>query len=70
MSVANPVDPATREVIALPGSPFPEGLIRAGEIANELPAHGATRNMKRLARPADPSPADVHVVALELDHVG
>ena len=28
VSVANPVDPATREVIPLPGSPFPEGFVR------------------------------------------
>lgn len=32
ISVANPVDPVTHEVVALPGSPFPEGTLRAGEL--------------------------------------
>jgi predicted NBD/HSP70 family sugar kinase len=32
ISVANPVDPATREVIPLPGSPFPEGFIRLDDV--------------------------------------
>ncbi|NBH02644.1 ROK family transcriptional regulator [Amycolatopsis sp. SID8362] len=32
VSVANPVDPVTHEVVALPGSPFPEGRLRAGDV--------------------------------------
>jgi hypothetical protein len=32
VSVANPVDPVTKEVIALPDSPFPEGRVPAREI--------------------------------------
>lgn len=36
LSVANPVDPATREVIALPESPFPEGGVRPREILADL----------------------------------
>ena len=32
ISVANPVDPVTHEVVALPGSPFPEGRVRAGDV--------------------------------------
>jgi predicted NBD/HSP70 family sugar kinase len=32
VSVANPVDPVTREVIALPNSPFPEGRLPVREI--------------------------------------
>ncbi|MEA5367497.1 ROK family transcriptional regulator [Amycolatopsis sp., V23-08] len=36
VSVANPVDPVTHEVVALPGSPFPEGTIRAGEIGRDV----------------------------------
>jgi predicted NBD/HSP70 family sugar kinase len=36
VSVANPVDPVTHEVVALPGSPFPEGAIRAGELGRDV----------------------------------
>ncbi|MEV6826283.1 ROK family transcriptional regulator [Amycolatopsis sp. NPDC051102] len=36
LSVANPVDPVSHEVIALPGSPFPEGTLRAGEIGPDV----------------------------------
>jgi predicted NBD/HSP70 family sugar kinase len=36
ISVANPVDPVTHEVVALPGSPFPEGALRAGEIGHDV----------------------------------
>ena len=36
ISVANPVHPGTHEVIALPGSPFPEGLFSPGEILGGL----------------------------------
>jgi predicted NBD/HSP70 family sugar kinase len=36
ISVANPVDPVTHEVVALPGSPFPEGTLRAGEIGRDV----------------------------------
>ncbi|MFJ1763333.1 ROK family protein [Amycolatopsis sp. NPDC088138] len=36
VSVANPVDPVTHEVVALPGSPFPEGTIRAGEVGRDV----------------------------------
>lgn len=36
ISVANPVDPVTHEVIALPGSPFPEGTLRAGDIGRDV----------------------------------
>jgi predicted NBD/HSP70 family sugar kinase len=36
MSVANPVDPVTRRIIALPDSPFPEGLLSPGEILADL----------------------------------
>jgi predicted NBD/HSP70 family sugar kinase len=36
ISVANPVDPVTHEVVALPGSPFPEGALRAGEIGRDV----------------------------------
>jgi predicted NBD/HSP70 family sugar kinase len=36
ISVANPVDPVTHEVVALPGSPFPEGTLRAGEIGHDV----------------------------------
>ena len=36
VSVANPVDPVTHEVVALPGSPFPEGRLRAGEIGRDV----------------------------------
>jgi len=42
VSVANPVDPITREVIPLPGSPFPEGHIPLAEIVSDaLVADGA-----------------------------
>ncbi|MBE1497947.1 putative NBD/HSP70 family sugar kinase [Amycolatopsis lexingtonensis] len=34
VSVANPVDPVTHEVVALPGSPFPEGRLRAEEVGS------------------------------------
>ncbi|HEY0494838.1 MAG TPA: ROK family transcriptional regulator [Kutzneria sp.] len=34
VAVANPVDPATREVIALPGSPFPEGFVRLDDVVD------------------------------------
>lgn len=36
VSVANPVDPVTHEVVELPGSPFPEGRLRAGEIGRDV----------------------------------
>lgn len=36
VSVANPVHPATREIIALRHSPFPEGLLRPAEILSDL----------------------------------
>jgi predicted NBD/HSP70 family sugar kinase len=36
ISVANPVDPVAHEVIALPGSPFPEGTLRAGDIGVDV----------------------------------
>jgi predicted NBD/HSP70 family sugar kinase len=36
ISVANPVDPVTHEVVALPGSPFPEGKLRAEEIGHDV----------------------------------
>ncbi|VVJ19846.1 Transcriptional regulator [Amycolatopsis camponoti] len=36
ISVANPVDPVTHEVVALPGSPFPEGTLRADEIGRDV----------------------------------
>ncbi|WP_410674711.1 ROK family protein [Amycolatopsis sp. cmx-4-68] len=36
ISVANPVDPVTHEVVALPGSPFPEGKLRAGELGRDV----------------------------------
>ncbi|MGW5717143.1 ROK family protein [Amycolatopsis sp. NPDC003865] len=36
ISVANPVDPVTHEVVELPGSPFPEGRLRAGEIGRDV----------------------------------
>ncbi|WP_103350378.1 ROK family transcriptional regulator [Amycolatopsis sp. CA-128772] len=36
ISVANPVDPVAHEVVALPGSPFPEGTLRAGEIGPDV----------------------------------
>jgi predicted NBD/HSP70 family sugar kinase len=32
LSVANPVHPGTREIIPLPGSPFPEGMLLPAEI--------------------------------------
>ena len=32
VSVANPVDPASRQVIPLPGSPFPEGFVRLDDV--------------------------------------
>jgi hypothetical protein len=34
----------------------------------ELPGHGATRNLKRIPRPAGEAQGDWHVVMLELDH--
>jgi predicted NBD/HSP70 family sugar kinase len=34
VSVANPVDPATREVIPLAGSPFPEGFVRLDDVVD------------------------------------
>jgi predicted NBD/HSP70 family sugar kinase len=34
VAVANPVDPATREVIALPGSPYPEGFVRLDDVVD------------------------------------
>lgn len=36
LSVANPVDPRTREIVALPHSPFPEGLLDVGQIFADL----------------------------------
>ncbi|MCR6489359.1 ROK family transcriptional regulator [Amycolatopsis sp. OK19-0408] len=36
ISVANPVDPVTHEVVALPGSPFPEGTLRAADIGRDV----------------------------------
>ena len=36
ISVANPVHPATHEIVALPGSPFPEGLVSPAEILSDL----------------------------------
>jgi predicted NBD/HSP70 family sugar kinase len=36
VSVANPVHPGTHEIIALPGSPFPEGLVSPVEILGDL----------------------------------
>lgn len=36
MSVANPVDPLTREIVALPHSPFPEGLVDVQRIFGDL----------------------------------
>lgn len=36
ISVANPVDPVTHEVVELPGSPFPEGRLRAGDIGRDV----------------------------------
>lgn len=34
VSVANPVDPATREVVPLSGSPFPEGFVRLAGVVD------------------------------------
>ncbi|HEX3813868.1 MAG TPA: ROK family transcriptional regulator [Mycobacteriales bacterium] len=36
VSIANPVDPTTHEVIGLPGSPFPEGLLGPAEVLADL----------------------------------
>ncbi|MEQ7004927.1 ROK family transcriptional regulator [Actinopolymorpha sp. B17G11] len=36
MSVANPVDPANHEIIALSGSPFPEGLLDPRQVFDKL----------------------------------
>ncbi|MGW0515879.1 ROK family protein [Crossiella sp. NPDC003009] len=36
VSVANPVAPASRAVVALPGSPFPEGLVSPAEVLAEV----------------------------------
>jgi hypothetical protein len=36
LSVANPVDPHTHEIVALPDSPFPEGLVRPGDVLADL----------------------------------
>ncbi|MEV5712834.1 ROK family transcriptional regulator [Amycolatopsis mediterranei] len=36
ISVANPVDPVAHQVVTLPGSPFPEGTLRAGEIGPDV----------------------------------
>jgi predicted NBD/HSP70 family sugar kinase len=36
VSVANPVDPATGAVIALPDTPYPEGLIQPAEVLADL----------------------------------
>jgi predicted NBD/HSP70 family sugar kinase len=36
VSVANPVHPSTHEVIALPGSPFPEGLLSPSDVLAEV----------------------------------
>ncbi|MGO1052744.1 ROK family protein [Crossiella sp. CA198] len=38
VSVANPVAPGSREVVALPGSPFPEGLVSPADILAEVTA--------------------------------
>jgi predicted NBD/HSP70 family sugar kinase len=39
LSVANPVDPGTGDIVALPDSPFPEGLVRpAALLADLVPA--------------------------------
>lgn len=38
VSMANPVHPTTHEVIALPGSPFPEGLLSPAEVLADLVA--------------------------------
>jgi predicted NBD/HSP70 family sugar kinase len=36
VSVANPVDPRTHEIVALPHSPFPEGLVDVAQIFGDL----------------------------------
>jgi predicted NBD/HSP70 family sugar kinase len=36
VSVANPVDPSTSEIVALPHSPFPEGLVHVRGIFDDL----------------------------------
>jgi predicted NBD/HSP70 family sugar kinase len=36
LSVANAVDPVTQEILALPNTPFPEGLLRPDEIFRSL----------------------------------
>jgi len=36
VSVANPVDPVTHEIVALPHSPFPEGLVDVSRIFGDL----------------------------------
>ena len=36
LSVANPVDPVTRTVIRLPGSPFPEGSVGTGDLGVDV----------------------------------
>jgi predicted NBD/HSP70 family sugar kinase len=38
VSMANPVHPTTHEVIALPGTPFPEGLLSPAEVLADLVA--------------------------------
>src|SRR3954452_2310352 len=36
LSVANPVDPDTGDIVALPASPFPEGLVRPAALLADL----------------------------------
>ena len=38
VSIANPVDPATHQIVALAGTPFPEGLLSPAEMIGDLVA--------------------------------
>ncbi len=54
VSMANPVDPRTHQVIAVPDSPFPEGLMSPAEVlAGRLPAPVLVDNDVNLAALAE-----------------
>jgi predicted NBD/HSP70 family sugar kinase len=72
VSVANPVDPSTHEVIALPGSPFPEGVLSPADVlAGVLEAPVLVDNDVNLAALAEyRTGAAVGVVSFAYLYVG
>ncbi|GIJ04406.1 ROK family transcriptional regulator [Spirilliplanes yamanashiensis] len=53
VSVANPVDPRTHEIVALPGTPFPEGVLSPAELLGDLGAPVLVDNDVNLATLAE-----------------